>query len=310
MELYNKYRPKSFDDILGNDSAIKSIKSELENGHKTFLFVAEKGCGKTSSAECVANYLGCSDLNIREMNASNDRGIDAIRKIGEEIRYTPINGEKLVYIIDECHRLTGESQDCFLRIVESAPDWVYFLFCTTNPEKLIEALRSRCSVIKFKPLDDDTMLRLLRIIAHKEGVSVSLDVLKMVVSESEGSARNGIKRLGQILYLENDEERVKFLKENVFSLEKAEIIELCRALLNQEGWSKYMECLDKLKNELSSNAEGVRQSIMGYAYAVLKKGMKPSAVGMIQVFSNVDCYKNGKNGIMVGILDFQDYMQG
>ena len=88
------------------------------------------------------------------------------------------------------------------------------------------------------------------------------------------------------------------------------MIELCRALLKQEGWAKYMECLEKLKDELSSGAEGIRQAVMGYANAVLKKDMNPVAVAMIQTFSNVDTYRNGKFAITIAILDMIAYLQG
>lgn len=309
MELYNKYRPKTFEEMAGNDLAIKTVKGCLDNGKQTFLFTGNKGCGKSSLAGCVANYLGCSELSVREINASSDRGIDNMRAIAEEIRYAPINGEKVVYILDECHSITGPAQESLLRIVEECPSWVYFIFCTTNPEKLIDTLRSRCSEINLKPLDNTTMFMQLRRIAHKEGVVVSLDVLHKIADMTDGSSRNAIQLLSEVMILDNDEERNKYLSEKILSDEKPEVIELCRALLSQKGYEVYMQCLEKLKNELSSNAEGIRQAIMGYAYAVLKKSPNEAAIGMIQVFGNTDCYKNGKFGIMIAILDFINYMQ-
>ena len=128
MELYNKYRPKTFDEILGNDKAMKALKTALDHNVKTFLFVGEKGCSKTTSAECMASYLGCGEMNIRSINASDERKIEDIRAIGDELRYAPLDGGKRVYIFDECHGLTPDSQECLLRIVETAPDWAYFAF--------------------------------------------------------------------------------------------------------------------------------------------------------------------------------------
>lgn len=309
MELYNKYRPKTKEEILGNDLALKSIDNELKNGSHVFLFTGSGGCGKSSAARVFARNIGGDDLTIHELNSADNRGIDTVREISDQIRFPPVGDGKTIYILDEMHQQTSASQNALLKVLEECPDYCYFFLCTTNPEKLIQPLKTRCSIVNFKPLDHNTMLRLLRVVAHREGKSVDLDILHKVADLSEGSSRQGLKILGSILYLENDDERKKFLDENVFNDEKAEVIELCRALLKQEGWSKYMECLDKLKDELTSNSESIRQAVMGYANAVLKKGMNDAAVGMIQTFSNVDCYKNGKFGITVGILDFMAYMQ-
>lgn len=310
MELYNKYRPSLPEEVLGNELVIKSIQKEINAGTHVFLFTGNGGCGKTTTARIFAKILDPDELGIHELNSAENRGIDTVREISEQMRYAPLDGSKTIYILDEMHQQTSASQNSLLKILEECPEFCYFFLCTTNPEKLIQPLKTRCSIINFKPLDHTTMFSLLRRVAHKEGVKVDLDVLHKVADLSEGSSRQGLKILGSILYLENDEERKSFLDKNVFNDEKAEVIELCRALLKQEGWAKYMECMEKLKDELSSGAEGIRQAIMGYANAVLKKGINPAAVGMIQVFSNVDCYKNGKFGIMVGLLDFQDYMQG
>lgn len=309
MELYNKYRPTTPQEILGNDITIKSIQKELEAGTHVFLFTGNGGCGKTTSARVFAKVLGATELSIHELNSSENRGIDTVREISEQLRYPPLDDSKLVYILDEMHQQTSASQNALLKILEECPEYCYFFLCTTNPEKLVQPLKTRCSIINFKPLDHNTMFMLLRRVAHKEGVKIDVDILHKVADLSNGSSRQGLKILGSVLYLENDEERKQFLENNVFDDEKPEIKELCQALLKQEGWDKYRECLVKIDSELSSGAESVRQAIMGYANAVLKRNWNDAAVGMIQCFSNTDCYKNGKFGITVAILDYISYMQ-
>lgn len=310
MELYNKYRPQTPEEILGNDLAIKSIQKELNSGSHVFLFTGLGGGGKTTTARIFAKIVGGNELTIHELNSAENRGVDTVREISEQIRYAPVGGSKNVYILDEMHQQTSASQNALLKILEECPESCFFFLCTTNPEKLIQPLKTRCSIVNFKPLDHNTMFMLLRRVAHKEGVKIDQDLLHKIADLSDGSSRKGLKILGSVLYLETDEERKNFLETNVFDSDNPEVINLCRALLKQEGWAKYMECLESLKDELASNSESVRQVIMGYANAVLKKGMNDAAVGMIQVFSNVDCYKNGKFGIMVGLLDFVSYMQG
>ena len=102
MELYNKYRPKTVEEILGNDLAIKSIQTEIKNGSHTFLFTGNGGCGKSTTARVFANILGASDISIHEINSADNRGIDTVREIIETMKYRPLDDSKIVYILDEC----------------------------------------------------------------------------------------------------------------------------------------------------------------------------------------------------------------
>lgn len=308
MELYNKYRPQTFEEIRGNDLAVKSIKSELDKGSHVFLLTGSGGTGKTTLARAAAKYLGANELSIREINSSENRGIDTIREIMEEIRYAPLDGGKLVYILDECHQTTSANQNCMLKMLEDVPEYCYFFLATTNPEKLIQPLKTRCSIVNMKPLNHEDMLKLLRIVARREGATIDVGILSKVADLSEGSSRQGLKILSSIIGLENDEERSKFLETNNFTDENPDAIELCRAMIHREGWAKYMECLDKIKNDLASNAESVRQLVMSYALSILKKGKNQTAIAMLQTFSNQDTFRNGKYAIYVALLDFEDYL--
>lgn len=303
-ELYIKYRPRTCEEILGNDLAIKSVKSELALDHHVFLFTGNSGCGKSTLAFAVAKEIGATELTTHYINASDNRGIDTVRQIKEEIRYQPLDG-KCVYILDEVHGTTKEFQESLLMLLEEGcPSWCYFILATTNPEKLLETIKTRCSRIQLKPLDHDTMFKLLRLVAHKEQVQVSLDVLHKIADLSEGSSRSGLKKLGQVLNLANDEERMKFLEENTFSEENQDMIELCRALISKKDWKDYMECLEKAKDDLKANPEGVKFLIMSYARSVLKKGLNIRAAAMLKAFAGVDTWRNKEYAIYEGIIDF------
>lgn len=307
MELYVKYRPSTVDGILGNDLAIKSLRSEIENGHHVFLLTGDSGCGKTTLARAIAKELGGTEMSIHELNSSENRGIDTVREIMEEIRYQPLEG-KSVYILDEYHMQTNAAQQAALKMLEECPEWCYFFICTTNPEKVIEAIKTRCSRIQVKPLDENTMFGLLRRVAHKEGVQVSLDVLHKIADLSEGSSRSALKKLGQILNLANDEERMKFLDENSFSEENQDVIELCRALINKKGWAAYMECLEKAKDDVKANPEGIKFLVMSYARSVLKKELNVRAAAMLKAFAGVDTWRNKEYAIYEGLIDFMELM--
>ena len=303
-ELYIKYRPQTCEEILGNDLAIKSVKSELASDHHVFLFTGNSGCGKSTLAFAVAKEIGATELTTHYINASDNRGIDTVRQIKEEMRYQPLDG-KCVYILDEVHGTTKEFQESLLMLLEEGcPSWCYFILATTNPEKLLETIKTRCSRIQLKPLDHDTMFKLLRRVAHNEQVQVSLDVLHKIADLSEGSSRSGLKKLGQVLNLANDEERMKFLEENTFSEENQDMIELCRALISNKGWNTYMECLEKAKDDLKANPEGTKFLVMSYARSILKKGLNIRAAAMFKAFAGVDTWRNKEYAIYEGLIDF------
>lgn len=309
MELYVKYRPDKPEDILGNDLAIKSVQSELANGHHVFMFTGNAGCGKTTMARAFAKQLGANELTIHELNSSENRGIDTVREIMEQIRYAPDGDSKVVYILDEYHQQTSAAQNAALKMLEECPEYCYFFICTTDPQKVINPIQTRCSRVELKPLDENTMFMLLRRIAHNEGATINPDILHQVSKLSDGSSRKGLKILGSIINLENDEERKKFLDSNSMSDENADVIELCRAMMKNSDWNTYMSLLDKAKDDVNSNPESVRQLVMSYMASVLKRGLNVTAANAIQAFSNADCYRNGKYGIIVGLLDFMSLMQ-
>jgi len=305
MELYIKYRPQTTAEILGNDLAIKSLRSEIENGHHVFLLTGDSGCGKTTLARAIAKELGGTEMSIHELNSSENRGIDTVREIMEEIRYQPLEG-KSVYILDEYHMQTNAAQQAALKMLEECPEWCYFFICTTNPEKVIEAIKTRCSRIQVKPLDHDTMFKLLRRVAHNEQVQVSLDVLHKIADLSEGSSRKGLKLLGQVLYLNTDEERMEYLDKNSFSDENEDVFKLCQALIKKSGWNSYMECLEKAKDDVKANPEGVKFLVMSYARTCLNKGFNLNAAAMLKAFCGVDTWRNKEYAIYEGIIDFME----
>lgn len=307
MELYNKYRPQTTSEILGNDLAIESLKASIEHGSHVFLITGGSGCGKSTLARAMAHDLGCNELSVHEINASNERGIDDIRAIQEELRLAPLGNNKVVYILDECHSITPAAQEAMLKMLEDCPSWAYFFLCTTEPEKLLGTIRDqRCPRIIMKPLDDQTMFRQLRVIVHKEGVTIDSEILQQIVGMSDGSSRKALQNLNSVIYLENDDKRRQWLKEHEFGEENQDIIELCRALIGSKGWDTYMECLEKAKDDVKANPQGVKFLVMSYARSVLKKGLNIRAAAMLKAFSGVDTWRNKEYAIYEGLIDFME----
>jgi len=293
MELYRKYRPKTFDEVVGNEMAIKTIKQELKHGSHVFLMAGAAGTGKTTIARIMASYLNAGKMSIHEINSAENRGIDSAREIMEQMRYNPSDGDSIVYILDEFHQQTKPAQEAFLKPLEDTPSHVYFFICTTNPEKIIAPLKSRCSLINMKPLQESEMELLINRTAEAEGIEISENVVMRIVDIAQGGSRKALKLLGKVLYLENDKERLKALKDVRDEDEAKETIDFCRALYSGKKWDTISELIKKLN---LAEPENVRYAVLGYGNAILLNGFNERAFNIMSIFSQ-DTYTTGKFGI-------------
>lgn len=302
MELYRKYRPQTFEDVVGQDIAVKTIKKELENGTHVFLFTGNAGCGKTTLARIIAKEVGVGELSLWEINSADNRGIDTARDIMEKMRFNPADGSAMMWILDEVHMVTNAGQNALLKALEEVPESVYFCLCTTDPQKLIEPLKSRCSVINVKPLNNTDMLYLLKRTARSEKIKVAPEVFDRIIELANGGSRKALKLLAKVLYLEDDEERMDALADGDAD-ENPETIELCRSLLNKNRASTFQI----LKGIDLSDAEKVRQAVMGYMNSVIMNAKSnPKAEAIMQAFGEADTYRNGKFALTIAVLDAYD----
>lgn len=206
------------------------------------------------------------------------------------------------FLVHNCHKWTNDMQNAMLKPTEDVPEHVYFFLCTTDPQKLIAPLKTRCSKYTVESLSEEQLFKVVKGIARQEDVKVSPDVCKRISTLANGSARDAIKILSSVIYLETNEERMSALSKKGVA-ENEDVIELARSLFKGENWSVIAQHLTNCKNDIDSNPESVRQLIMSYANSVLLKGYKKNAEAMIQAFSNTDTYRNGKYAITVGCLD-------
>lgn len=221
MTLYLKYRSKNLDelDLTDVSDSLKKIIAKKSIPH-AFLFAGPKGTGKTSAARILAKIINCGDLkegkpcdkcnqclsigsgtnlDVVEMDAASHRGIDDVRILREAAKLTPVSSKKKIYIIDEVHMLTTEASNALLKILEEPPEHVVFILATTNPEKLIETIRSRTTIITFRKAKTQEMVRSLKRVVEGEGINVDDEVLGLIAEAGGGSFRDGIKILEQLV---------------------------------------------------------------------------------------------------------------
>src|SRR3989304_2450876 len=149
-----KFRPKDLSDIIGNRSIVTSLESILQSKDRphAFLFTGKQGCGKTTLARILCKRLECSDHDLIEINISNNRGIDTARDIIQFAYVKPLDGRSRVYLLDEVHKSTNDFQNAILKVMEEPPEHLYFILCTTEPQKLLKTVISRCTEYVVSPL--------------------------------------------------------------------------------------------------------------------------------------------------------------
>jgi len=216
ITLYRKYRPSTFEEVAGETDIIKTIKNSLK-GNKmahAYLFTGPRGVGKTTTARLIAKGLNCIEngvtdtpcnrcencidisknnfIDLIEIDAASNRGIDEIRSLKDKINYQPSKGRKKVYIIDEVHMLTKEAFNALLKTLEEPPAHVIFILATTEPDKILETIISRCQRYDFKPINLKESVDHLLKIAKSEGIEIDDSSLRLIYEKSGGSMRDAI----------------------------------------------------------------------------------------------------------------------
>lgn len=263
--LHTKYRPADFDGVLGQDDTVKSIKRVLaKSSCQAFIFTGPSGTGKTTLARIIARHVGCPASNLLEVDGATYTGIDAMRELAEGLQYAPLGGSKKMVIVDEAHRLSRQAWDCLLKPIEEPPAHVFWCFCTTEPLKIPNAIRTRCVQYETKAVKRDQVRELLERVRDDEGYKTPDDVLALIAEKCQGSVRLALTALAQCSACSDRRSAADIIKA---ASEEGDVIDLCRALLKgASSWSTMVKLVEPLKEQ---NGEGVRLTIIAYFTKVL-----------------------------------------
>lgn len=293
-ELYRKYRPQNWDEVMGQQEVVQQLRTMVEKKKvpHVVLISGGTGQGKTSLLRILARELGIHHDDIREYNIADSRGIDTIREINQTMDLYGMVGRDKCYLLDEVGELNSFGQKALLKSLEDTPDHVYFMLATTDPQKLIPTVRNRCSKYEIKPLGFNTMRKLIKKILHAEEKELTEEVLEELVNHANGSAREALVTLEQILYLEGYEQQIQAISKIPSDI-KQDIFELVRVLLwKPPSWNS---AVTKIINTID-DFEPIRKLILSNAAnELLKVGDTKRAAKVIEQFES-DFFSSGKAG--------------
>lgn len=294
MSFARKYRPKSFKTFIGNQKTVEAVQGILDGRTHSFMITGPTGCGKTTMGRIIANELQCVGQDFCEMDSADFRGIDTIRNLRKQIQYRPIEKDSKcrVFLMDEVHKLTGDAQSALLKNLEEPPDHIYFILCTTDPQKVIPTIRGRCVQLSVSPLSDEQMKRLLKRVSKRERIELPEEVMEQIIEDSAGFPRNALKILDKISALA-PEEMLETAKQEAAVQNQA--IELCQALIKKAGWKQVSNILQGLKDE---EPESIRRLVLGYCSSVLLKSGNSDAFFILESFED-PLYDIGRPGLVL-----------
>ena len=255
--LYRKYRPQNFDEVVGQEPIVRTLRNAISAGQvrQAYLFAGPRGTGKTSLARILAKALNCAQgptpdpdgtchacvtiangtsLDVIEMDAASQRGIDDIREIRERVVLQPVEGRYKVYILDEAHQLTDAAFNALLKLIEEPPPHLLFVFCTTDLSKMLPTVRSRCQTFVFSRPRLPELVRLLRRVADGEGIQTPEAALALISRSARGSYRDAVSTLDQLASATERDVTVQSVLQLLGAVEEEALFRLCDFVVDRD----------------------------------------------------------------------------
>lgn len=310
-----KYRPLTFNDVLGQDHVVQTLKNAIEHNRlaHAYLFVGPRGTGKTSTARIFAKALNCTDgpkvdfdphediceeiaegrsLDVLEIDGASNRGIDHIRDLRDNVRFAPSRGNFRIVYIDEVHMLTKESFNALLKTLEEPPQHVKFIFATTEPHKILPTILSRCQRFDLRPIPSEIIANHLLHIASAEGISLSREAAFAVAKVADGGMRDAQSMLDQLVSFCGDHiEEQQVL--HIFGITSRETVAQALALILKKE-------LPSLLHLLHEQAEAGRD--MGQFLSEIISSVREILVAKVDPEANFDSLPEASKEELTGLV--------
>ena len=255
--LYRKYRPQDFDEVVGQEPVVRTLKNAIsgEQVRQAYLFAGPRGTGKTSMARILAKGLNCrqgptpqpdkvcdtcvaiargTSLDVVEMDAASQRGIDDIREIRERVVLQPAQGRYKVYILDEAHQLTDAAFNALLKLIEEPPPHLVFVFCTTELQKMLPTVRSRCQTFVLSRPRLPEIVRYLKSVAEGEGIEAPEAALALIARSARGSFRDAVSTLDQLSAATEGKVTVQAVLQLLGAVEEEALFRICDFVVDRD----------------------------------------------------------------------------
>jgi DNA polymerase-3 subunit gamma/tau len=243
LALYRKYRPSSFDEVRDQDHIVSVLEGAIKKNAipHAILFSGPRGTGKTTLARLFAKAIGVSDVDLYEIDAASNRGIDDVRELKEAVYTLPYESERKVYIIDEVHMLTKEAFNALLKTLEEPPAHVVFILATTEEEKLLDTILSRCQVFRMRAPSREVLAQTVIDIAKKEKFTMSRAAADLIAIAADGSFRDALGITQKVITASEDAKGEADEVARIIGAPKNEILRSLVGALSAKDAAKALE---------------------------------------------------------------------
>ncbi len=289
MNIYVKYRPSTFAAVAGQEAISYALQTQLDRGKVShaYLLSGTRGTGKTTCARLLAMGVNCEDgsqqpcgvcdtckqiiqgayEDVIELDAASRSGVDGVREIKDKARYAPVRGNRKVYIIDEAHQLSPAASNALLKVIEEPPPTTMFIFCTTEPHKILDTIKSRCQLYHFRGVPTAVIYEYIKNVALAEGYEMPDELLRMIATDARGAMRDGLSHLELVMNAE-----IKSILEFRSIIGRADYKDLVVFLRHvfERNLPATLAGLDALEQELRVSFTIFRQDVVGLLSAILR----------------------------------------